>query len=57
MVSNEKLAMELTRHEIDKETIKIKIFMCKKCKFFENDNCLKNRNIKECNRKGWKNRE
>lgn len=48
---------EISNDCADMETKKYIIFMCRKCKFYENDSCSKKRIIRECARKGLKDKE
>lgn len=41
----------------DEETKKFIIYMCRKCKFYKKNNCIKKRIIRECARKGLKDKE
>ena len=48
---------EIANDYTDMETKKFIIFMCSKCKFYENESCSKKRIIRECARKVLKDKE
>ena len=48
---------EIANDYTDMETKKFIRFMCSKCKFYENESCSKKRIIRECARKGLKDKE
>lgn len=50
---------EIVFNQYDNETRKYVVFMCKKgCKFYDNKKgCTKERVVRECARKGFKNKE
>lgn len=48
---------ELANDCADLETKKFIIYMCRKCKFYQNDSCTKKRAIRECAKKGLKNKD
>ena len=56
-MNKEKESRQKELDKFDFETKKYILYMCKKgCKFYK-DRCTKNRLIKECARKGLKNKE
>ena len=48
---------EMANETIDRETKSFTSLMCSKCKFYINNMCSKKRIIRECAKKGLKNKE
>ena len=56
-MTKEKVEQQNLYSGYESETRKFVIYMCRKCKFYTEEGCSKKRVVKECARKGLKNKE